>query len=101
MARKPWYVSTEQWLERDEIPPGADGITTHEVHLSNVLRSMPTEDERQTALLIELVHEVHVVKWVLILVAVIVPAIMLILGILLVTAAHAPAVSPSDSFGGF
>lgn len=101
MARKPWYVSTAQWVERGKTPPGAGGVTTYQIHLDNVLRSMPTEDGKQTALLIELIHEVHMVKWILIWVMVIVPAIMLILGILLVMAAHTPTISPSDSFGGF
>lgn len=92
VARKPWYVSTEQWERRGSAPAGQDAIATYEVQLGNTLRSLPAEDEKQTAMLIELIREVHAVKWILLWTMVIVPIIVLVLGILLIKAVQPPPV---------
>jgi hypothetical protein len=100
MARKPWYVSTELWERRGAAPAGQDALTAYEIQLGHTLRSLPAEEEKQTAMLIELIREVHTVKWILLWTMVIVPIIVLVLGIVLIRSVQPAAVSP-DQFSGF
>lgn len=55
------------------------GLGAFETKLAEIQASSETEQEEQSALLVELIREVHSVKWILLWVLVIVPVALFVL----------------------
>lgn len=97
MADRPWYITSQQWEQRNPTPT-APNLYGYDQRLDGILR-LPSETEKQTALLTELVREVHTMKLILWWVLIIVPVIVIVLGIVVAVAAHQTPVTSTSGYG--
>lgn len=72
------------------------GQSAFEARLVGIMNRSETEGEQQSALLLLLVREIHTIKWILWWVLIIVPAIVLVLGIVLI---HTSVPTPITTSG--
>lgn len=60
------------------------GLGRFEAKLADIVNTSTSEDEEQSGLLLELIREVHAVKWILLWVLVIVPLVLVGLSVVTV-----------------
>lgn len=78
------------------------GISKFERRLVRIVDTSDSEEEEQSGLLLELVREVHTVKWILWWVLIIVPALVVgiaVVGGILLGTGSAPAVPHAITYG--